>query len=319
MSSFRFQCHRCRLVADARPWDNVGPVPASVLILLTGALFATGGALIKSCDYPSLQRAGMRALIAAVTIFALLPEARRWPNLRILRLVPAYFGATCLFVVANTLTTAANAIFLQSTAPLWMILLSPLLLRERPSRGDLLALACILAGMSLFFFSPTEAVATAPDPQLGDWFAIASGVSYALLLLGLRWLGREGKGEAPAAIAWGNALTFPIAIALMPAVGQTPMAGTGQDLLVILVLGVFQVGLAYTLLVRAIERVSAVRASLLLMIEPALSPVIAYLAHGEALRPAAIAGGALIVGAVLFGSLLAGPRATVPADDTRGS
>ena len=82
--------------------------------------------------------------------------------------------------------------------------------------------------------------------------------------------------------------------------------------------GVFQVGLAYVLLVRAIERVPAVRASLLLMVEPALSPVIAYLAHGEALRPTAIAGGALIVGAVLVGSLLAGPRATAPADDTRG-
>jgi len=292
-------------------------VPAAFLILLTGALFATGGALIKSCDYPSLQRAGMRACIAAVTIFVLLPEARRWPNRRILRLVPAYFGATCLFVVANTLTTAANAIFLQSTAPLWLILLSPLLLRERPSRADLIALGCILLGMSLFFLSPTAAVATAPDPQLGDWIAIASGISYALLLIGMRWLGRAGRGEASAAIAWGNALTFPIAFAVMPAVGQTPIAGTGKDLLVILVLGVFQVGLAYAMLVRAIERVPAVRASLLLMIEPALSPVIAYLAHGEALRPTAIAGGALIVGAVLFGSLLAGPRATVPADDTR--
>lgn len=298
-------------------WDNRAPVPPSLSILLTGALFATGGALIKSCDYPSLQRAGMRALIAAVTIFLLLPEARRWPNRRILRLMPAYFGATCLFVVANTLTTAANAIFLQSTAPLWMILLSPLLLHERPSRADLVSLGCILAGMSLFFLSPTEAVATAPDPRLGNWFAIASGISYALLLMGMRWLGRAGQGEACAAIAWGNALTFPFAMSLMPAVGQTPVAGTGQDLLVILVLGVFQVGLAYALLVRAIEHVSAVRASLLLMIEPALSPVIAYLAHGEALRPAAIAGGALIVGAVLFGSLIAGPRATAPADDTR--
>ncbi|HEX6810128.1 MAG TPA: DMT family transporter [Planctomycetota bacterium] len=283
-------------------------MPAALSILLAGALFATGGALIKSCDYPSLQRAGMRAAIAAMALFVLLPEARRWPTARILRLVPAYFGATCLFVVANTLTTAANAIFLQSAAPLWLILLGPWLLRERPSRADLVALACIAVGMSLFLLSPTEAVATAPDPQLGDWIAIASGVSYALLLLGMRWLGRAGQGEACAAIAWGNALTFPIAFALMPAVGQTPVVGDAQDWVVILVLGVFQVGVAYTLLVRAIERVPAMRASLLLMIEPALNPLITWLAHGETPRPTAIAGGALIVGAVLLGGLLAGQR-----------
>src|SRR5688572_9611829 len=151
--------------APGGPCDNRAPVPAALCILLAGALFATGGALIKSCDFPSLQRAGMRAAIAAVAIFALLPEARRWPNGRILRLVPAYFGATCLFVVANTLTTAANAIFLQSTAPLWLTLLGPWLLRERPSRADLVVLACIAVGMSLFLLAPAEAVATAPDPQ----------------------------------------------------------------------------------------------------------------------------------------------------------
>jgi DME family drug/metabolite transporter len=287
----------------------VTTVSPAVRVLLAGALFATGGALIKGCDYPSLQRAGMRAVLAAGVLFLLLPEARRWPNARILRLVLPYFGATCLFVVANTLTTAANAIFLQSTAPLWVVLLGPLLVGERSRRGDLGTLACIAVGMTLFFLAPTEAVATAPEPRLGDWIAIASGVSYALLLLGMRWLGQSGKGEASAAVAWGNLCTFPLAFALMPLVGQTPLLGTPRDWLVIAVLGTLQVGLAYALLVRAIPHVPAVQASLLLMIEPALSPLIAFAAHGERPHPLAIAGGALILGAVVLPALVARWRA----------
>jgi drug/metabolite transporter (DMT)-like permease len=140
-------------------------------LLLTGALFSTGGALIKSCSFPALQRAGLRSAIAAVALFVLLPEARRLPSRRALLLLPAYFGATCLFVVSNTLTTAANAIFLQSTYPLWVTLLGPLLLRERPTRSDLLVLLCIVAGMSLFFVAPAEASAIATDPRLGDILA----------------------------------------------------------------------------------------------------------------------------------------------------
>ncbi|MEO6596609.1 MAG: DMT family transporter [Planctomycetota bacterium] len=283
-------------------------------VLLAGTLFATGGALIKSCEFPSLQRAGLRALIAALTIFVFLPAARRWPNRRILLLVPAYFGATCLFVVANTLTTAANAIFLQATAPLWLILLGPLLLKELPNRRDFAVLACIAVGMTLFFLAPSHSLRTAPDPRLGDWIAIASGVSYAFLLIGLRWLGRAGKDESTAAIAWGNALACPFAFALMPVVGQTPVAGSGQDWLIILILGTCQVGLAYAILVRALEHVPAVRVSLLLMIEPALNPLITYTVHGEAPHPIAAGGGVLIIGAVVLGAVLARRRQATAAD-----
>ncbi|MEZ6036160.1 MAG: DMT family transporter [Planctomycetota bacterium] len=279
-------------------------MPPALRVLLAGALFATGGALIKACEFPSLQRAGLRALFAAMTLFAVLPSCRRWPDRRMLRLLPAYFGATCLFVVANTLTTAASAIFLQSTAPLWLLLFGPLLLHERPSRRDMLTLLGVAAGMTLCFVAPSEAAATAPDPALGDWIALASGVSYALLLLGLRWLGRATPGQNAAAIAWGNVFTFPVAFALMPLVGQTPIVGGTQDWLVIALLGSCQVGAAYALLAGALAEVPAVRASLLLMIEPALNPLIAYFAHGERPHLLTLLGGATIVGAVAIGSLL---------------
>jgi drug/metabolite transporter (DMT)-like permease len=278
-------------------------VPAPLRILAVGALFSLGGALIKACRFPGLQSAGMRAAIAALTLFLLLPEARRLPSRRTLLLLPAYFGATCLFVVANTFTTAANAIFLQAAYPLWVTVFGPALLHERPRRIDLIVLAAILCGMLLFFVAPTEQSATAPDPRLGDVLAIVSGVCYGLLLVGFRWLGRAGAGEQCAAVAWGNLFTAPTALALAPVFGQELVAGDATSWLSITVLGVFQVGCAYALLVRAIPHVPAVQASVLLMIEPALSPVITFLAHGERPHALAIGGGVVIVAAVLLGGL----------------
>ena len=281
------------------------PVPPALRVLLAGALFSTGGSLIKLQTLPSLQRAGSRALLAALVIFLLLPQARRLPTRRILLLAPAYFGATALFVVANTMTTAANAIFLQSTAPLWVVLLAPLLLGERPSRSDLAVLFGVAVGMALFFVAPAAEAATAPNPRLGDWIAIASGVSFALLLIGMRWLVRGGSGEECAAIAWSNLIACPLAFACMPLVGQTPIAGVPLDWVVVGALGTLQMGLAYSLLVTGIPHVSALQASLLTMIEPVLSAGIAWLAHGEAMHPMAMLGGACIVAAVLAGAWLA--------------
>lgn len=287
-------------------------MPPAVRVLLAGALFATGGALIKSCDFPSLQRAGLRAAIAAITIFALLPTARRRPTKGTWLLALPYFLATCGFVVANTLTSAANTIFLQATAPLWVAVLSPLLLREPPTRRDVLTMLGILVGMALFFTAPAQQSATAPSPRLGDMFALASGVGFGLLLLGMRWLSRHGGDGAPVAIAWGNAIAAPLAFALMPFAGQVPVTGDPASWAVIVYLGVIQVGLAYVLLVRAAPHVSAVRVSLLLMIEPALNPVIAFAVHGERPHPLAVAGGALIVASVAAGSMI-GRRRLPPA------
>lgn len=273
-------------------------------IVLAGALFATGGALIKSCEVPSLQRAAMRALVAAITIFALVPEARRRPDHRILKLIPAYFGATCAFVVANSLTTAASTIFLSATAPLWVLLLGPIMLGERARRRDLFVLLGIGLGMALCFLAPSQVLATAPDPALGDILALVAGISFALLLIGMRRLANDGREASAAVAAWGSLATCPTALALMPVVGQTPELGTATDWLVTTFLGVFQVGLAYVLLARAVPHVSAVRLSLLLMIEPALNPVMAFALHNEVPHPYTIIGGVLILGSVAAGSLV---------------
>lgn len=278
-------------------------VNAPLRLLAAGMLFSLGGALIKACTFPSLERAGLRSLVAAATLFVLLPEARRLPDRRIALLLLPYFGATCLFVVANTLTTAANAIFLQSTAPFWVALIAPLWLGERTQRRDLAMLLCIGIGMGLFFAAETKASATATDPRLGDAIALVSGLAYGCLLLGFRWLARHDANAACAVVAWGNAANVPLTLALSPLVGQTWTAGDASSWVSIAVLGTMQVGLAYALLVRAIPHVPALSASLILMIEPALNPLLAWLVHGEVPNAFACSGGALILGAALCGSL----------------
>lgn len=278
-------------------------MPPVVRILLAGALFATGGALIKSCEFPSAQRAAVRALIAAVTIFALLPEARQKPSRRIILLIPAYFAATFFFVLANTLTTAASTIFLAATAPLWVFILSPILLRERPQKRDLVVFAGIAMGMTMCFLAPNEILATAINPPLGNALALLGGIGFALLLIGIRRFASADDNIGAPVAAWGSLATGLLALALMPAIDQNLELGSANDWLVITVLGVFQVGVAYVLLVKAMPYVPAVRASLILMIEPALSPLIAYAAHNELPHFYTMTGGVLIVGSVAAGSL----------------
>ena len=273
-------------------------------IVLVGVLFATGGALIKVCEVPALQRAAMRALIAAITIFALVPATRRRPDRHVLKLIPAYFGTTCAFVVANSLTTAASTIFLSATAPLWVLLLSPFMLGERAKTKDLVVLTGIGIGMGLCFLAPNQVFATAPNPALGNLLALVSGVAFALLLIGMRRLANDGRDASAAVAAWGSLATCPMALALMPVVGQTLEVGTTADWLASTFLGVFQVGLAYVLLASAVPHVPAVRVSLLLMIEPALNPLIAFAMHSEVPHAYTIIGGAFIIGSVATGSLI---------------
>lgn len=269
---------------------------ASRLLLFSGALlFSTGGAAIKATSLANWQVAGFRSLVAAVALVAFLPEARRGWNWRVLPVGLAYASTLVLFVLANKLTTAANAIFLQSTAPLYLLLLGPWLLGERIRRSDLLFITPIALGMTLFFVGAESAVATAPDPARGNPLAAASGLCYAFTLAGLRWLGKHAAAEsrAMAAVVAGNLIA---GVGCLPVALPVRSAGTG-DVAVILYLGVFQIGLAYLCVTRAMRQVPAFEASMLLLAEPALNPVWTWVAHGERPSHWAIAGGALILAA----------------------
>ena len=275
---------------------SVNPLVRARLEVLGAAfLFSTGGAAIKAVEFSSWQIAGLRSGVAAVAVWLLIPasrQLRRGTAGRTLLVALAYAATLTLFVLANRLTTAANTIFLQATAPIYIVLFGPLLLREHVRPRDLLFMASVAAGMALFFVGKQNAFATAPDPISGNILAAFSGVTYGCLLMGFRWLGTRG-GSTTAPVAWGNLLALLFAVPNLFPLGTH---GVG-DWSVILYLGVFQIGLAYYLLTRAMTHLPALEVSLLLFLEPALNPLLAWLVHGEYPGRWALAGGVIIMAA----------------------
>jgi len=270
-------------------------------LLAAAFLFSTGGAGIKATTLTSWQVASGRSAVAALALFLLVPAARRNWTWRVPVVGLAYAATMILYVTANKLTTAANAIFLQAGAPLYLLLLGPWLLREPVRKSDLSLMAILAAGMSLFFLGEQTPFDTAPDPLRGNAFAALSGVTWALTIAGLRWIQGHGGGQqsALAATLFGNSIAALICAPMaLPVAASTP-----ADWLVISYLGVFQIGLAYAFLTRGMGRVPALEASLLLLAEPALNPVWAWFLHAERPGNLAIAGGALIL-AGTAGSLL---------------
>jgi drug/metabolite transporter (DMT)-like permease len=282
------------------------PLLAARLRLLGAALlFSTGPAAIKACQLGQWQVAGFRSGTAALALFLLVPASRRLGPPRLWLVGFAYSGTLVCYAVANKLTTAANAIFLQSTAPFYLLVLSPLLLHEKVRRRDLLFLAAVLGGMALLIGGQDDPSAVATDPATGNLLSLISGVLWALTLLGLRWLERGGSGGLGApAVAIGNTLAFLICLPLALPLGPSRPV----DWLWILYLGVVQIGLSYFLLTRAMGHVPALEASLLLMLEPVLTPLWAWLAHGERPTGWALAGGGVILGATVLRTLGEGLR-----------
>jgi drug/metabolite transporter, DME family len=291
----------------------VSDTSSRLQLLAAAALFSTGGAAIKATELGGWQIASFRSGIAALALLLLLPAARRGWNWRVIPVGVAYAATLVLFVLANRMTTAANTIFLQSTAPLYILLLGPLLLREPIRRRDLLFMAAVAGGLVLFFVGAETPVATAPDPTRGNLLALMSGVCWALTVVGLRWMGRQPEGGASplATVVVGNLIAF---TACLPMALPVPRVGA-VDWAVVVYLGVFQIGLAYFFMSVAIRRVPALEAATLLLVEPALNPVWAWLAHGEAPSAWAIAGGALILGATLAKTWVDGRTAARLARD----
>ena len=155
-------------------------------------------------------------------------------------------------------------------------------------------MAAMAAGLALFFISVDAPSETAPAPLVGNLLGALAGITWALTLLGLRWVARRGDGGSPAAAATlGNLFAFLACAPLAFPLGST----TGMDWLLVVYLGVLQIAVAYALVTAAMHRITALEASLLLLVEPVLNPVWAWLVHGEVPGALAIAGGAVILAA----------------------
>jgi drug/metabolite transporter (DMT)-like permease len=280
---------------------------ARLAVLGAALLFSTGGAAIKAIELSGWQVACLRSGIAALAVLLLLPAARNWPRLPVIAVGAVYAATMILFVSANKLTTAANAIYLQSTAPLYLLLLGPWLLREPIRRRDLWFMLAIAAGMGLFFVGTEPPRATATAPLLGNILATTAGVTWALTVVGLRALGRLPTGatvqqnlaadtRSAQAVVTGNVIAFLVCLPMaLPVTSMRPV-----DAVLLGYLGVFQIGLAYVFLTVGLRRVPALEASLLLFLEPVLNPVWAWLVHGERPGSWAAAGGGLIMATTLI-------------------
>lgn len=262
-------------------------------------LFSVSGVGVKACHLSAWQISSGRAFFAALTLWLLVPEARKrkfW-SWKLLPAALCIAAAKLTYVWAAKETTAANAILLQSSAPLWVLLLSPAVLGERIRKRDLGALVVCGLGLYLLFGARIENTALSPNVLGGNVVAGISGVCWAGVILSLRRL--RGRGAAAASVA-GNGLAALVAgcVVFLDPCGWVD--GSVSDWSIVVGLGVIQNGFAYVCLVRGLALIPATRASIIQLIEPVLNPLWAGLAYASE-RPGfvTIIGGLLVLGGSL--------------------
>jgi drug/metabolite transporter (DMT)-like permease len=255
-------------------------------LLVAALLWSLGGLLIKAADWPPLAIAGGRGLVAAVFLVLTNRGLRFTFSPVQLTAALAYAGCTVLFVTATKLTTAANAILLQYTAPVWVALLGAWFLGERASRTDWLTIVAVLGGMGLFFADGLEFTS-----MLGNVTGVLSGVCFAAMTIALR---RQKDGSPVESIILGNVIACVIGLPFMVGVPAPSPAGIAA----IVALGVVQLGFSYWLYARAIRQVTALEAVIIPVIEPILNPVWVFLANGEKPSRWALLGGVIVLSAV---------------------
>ena len=279
-----------------------------LFIVAAALLWSTGGIGIKGVDEPAMKVTFYRSLFAAIALMLLFGRrvwgVRTWKSTPVFVVAVISYAATLMtFVMATKLTTAANAIFLQYAGVIWVLLLSPLVLGEKMRSRDAIAIGVAIAGMALFFVGKLEM-----RGMTGNMLALLSSVSFAALVLCLR----KEHDAAESAIVWGNVVAAAVTLPFIAgSLGLRPASGV-----ILLLLGVFQIGLAYLLFVRGLKHVSATQASLTGMLEPVMNPVWVFFFIGE--RPSAFAiAGAVVVLAAIGWHTLAGsePATELPAVD----
>lgn len=260
---------------------------ALFFLVLTATLWSIGGVLIKLIDWNAMAIAGLRSAIAAVVIgLAFRPRKIAFSGVQWAGAV-AYCSTVCFFVIATKLTTAANAILLQYTAPVFVAVLANWFLGEKTNRRDWCTVGTVLAGMVFFFLDKI-----AGGAMLGNVLAIGAGISFALFIVAMRM---QKDDEPYNSVLLGNMLTFAVSL---PFLGALPV--TVSNLTGIFLLGVFQLGLAYVFYSYAIRHVNALQAVLVTTIEPILNPVWVFFLLGERPGEYALLGGLIVVFAIVF-------------------
>ncbi len=279
------------------------PTTARVYLLIGAVLWSTGGYFIKEIDAGALSITFFRCLFAALWV-APFVWGRKFPRPADAAVsIGLFAGLLGLYVGATKETTAANAIFLQYTAPVYVIMLAPLVLKEHLRRSDLVTLAVCSTGVAVLFFGnrgSTDAV--------GLWMGVGSGFFYGLFLLWLRRL----RYADPIAVTFVNCLGVACVLAPFPGVWDIDARDVGM----LAVMGLVQFALPYVIFTAGLRFVSGAEASLIALVEPVLNPVWVAIFIGERPTTATIVGGAIILAglAVRYGLLRYQPDPLIAAE-----
>lgn len=272
-------------------------------LVAASLLWSSSGIFIKVLTLSAFHIACYRSLVSALAIVAILAlRGRTWSLPR----DPLSLAGSCiyalvlvLFVVATKLTTAANAIFLQYAAPIYLLFLEPWIFRRPFARRDFWAVAACLGGMALFFAGHLE-----KGGLTGNVLALASGFLLALFSLLLKWKRETRPGHDPIGmVVLGNLV---VALICLPKVLPAPQVTLNQGLM-LLYLGIFQLGIAYMFFTAGMRYLSATAALITCMLEAVFNPVWVFIGVGERPSPYALAGGVVILSVILWYNLRKAP------------
>ena len=265
----------------------------TLYVFLAALLYSIGGLCIKVIPWGGMAVNGGRTAIALVIIgiyLALVRHTLRF-NRWILLGAVCVFGTNALFSVANKMTTAANAIVLQFTAPIFVMIFSAIFFRRKPTKLDLGACVVVFGGIVFFFVDGLSMGGTA-----GNILALCSGVAYA----GVFMMNEMPNSDAICSVCWGDVIS---AVTGLPFLfRESDFSAT--PLISLLILGVFQVAVAYILLTIGLKTTPPVTASLVSGIEPVLNPILVAVFYGEKMGALALAGAATVIGGVVGYNIL---------------
>ena len=253
------------------------------ILIIAALMWSMGGLFIKLVNLNPMVITGIRSLGAAAVLLIYIKKPKLYWNRYFLAGILAYSMMVILYVLSMRLTTAANAIFLEFTAPIYVVAFSYFLLNERINRFDIFAMVIIFLGMGLFFMDELSFYGF-----WGNILALLAGVCLALVTV----LIRKEKESAFEIVFFGNALTT---IICLPFIIQGFSSTTQVDWFIIFGLGIFQLGIPYLLYTTALKYVSALDAILVGMLEPVFNPIWVYIFVGEAMGEWAFIGAALVI------------------------
>lgn len=254
------------------------------ILLLLGAsfLWSTGGFLIKLVSLSPFAIAGFRSLITALVLLLAIKKPKLEFSLN--KILGAFFYASMgiCYISATKLTTAANAIMIQYTAPIYIAIFGGWLLKEKARMKDWITMIFVMGGMVLFFFDDIGG-----GMMKGNIIAIFSGIALAFNTIFMR---RQKDDNPLESVFWGCILTFIITIPF----SFTKVPDT-KSIVGLFLLGIFQLGISYILYSKAIKKITALEATFISLVEPILSPLWVFLTVGEVPGVFSIIGGIIVL------------------------